>query len=162
MKLHTLILFISLWLVCYGCDSRTLETMTPEQINEILSHINEDDPAFVQKEVVFDSIVTSAGTRNINDRTERVKSRLYYFGDRTRGYFNLADRDEKNLQVFGKKINNRWVIKCVTKLNMEEVGCYMIMNPNGQGIWSNGHINFKTEQISLKKQNIDYDDLKTW
>ncbi len=162
MKLHVLILFISLWLVCYGCDSRTLENMTPEQINQILSHINEDDPAFVQKDIVFDSIVTSAGTRHINGKTERVKTRLYYFGDRTRGYFNLADRDEKNLQVFGQKIDNNWVIKCVTKLNMEEVGGYIIIEPGGQGIWSNGHINFKTEPISLSKQNIDYDDLKTW
>lgn len=162
MKLHTLIFLISLWLVCYGCDDRTLESMTAEEINQILSHVNEEDPAFVAKDIAFDSVVTSAGSRTINGKVERVKSRLYFYGDLTRGYFNLADRDEKNLQVFGKKVEGNWVIKCVTKLNMEEVGGYMILSPDGNGIWSNGHISFKTETITLNKKNTDYDALKTW
>lgn len=162
MKLRPLLLFMGLWLICYGCDNRSLEKLKPEEINSILANVSEDDPAFVQKGISFDSIVTLAGTRTIGNKTERIKFRLYHFQHLTRGYFNLTDRDDKNLQVFGKLIDGNWVIKCVTKLNMEEVGGYIILQPDRNGIWSNGHINFKTETIALKKQTTDYDDLTSW
>jgi len=162
VKLQTLITLASLWLICLGCVDRSTEALTTDQINEILAEVNEDDLAFVEKGVTFDSVVTTAGFRELNGDQERVKMRLYYFGDLTRGYFNLADRDEKNLQVFGRKVNDRWALKCVTKLNMEEVGGYIILSPESQDIWANGHYNFKMEKFNLLKQNIDYDDLKTW
>lgn len=162
MKLQTLMFLTSLWLICYGCDNSTLESLSVHEINNILSYVNENDPEFVKKDVPFDSIVTSAGIRSIDGISENIKARLYYYGDRTRGYYNLSDRDEKNLQVFGRKVGDRWAIKCVTKLNMEEVGGYIIVGPDNRGIWSNGHYNFKMGTISLKKQNIDYDDLESW
>lgn len=162
MKLQMLVVLIGLWLICCGCDNRSLESLSVDEINSILSNVNEDDPGFVQKNVSFDSIITSAGTRTVEGKNERMKMRLYFYQDRTRGYFNLADRDDKNLQVFGKKVDGNWAIKCVTKLNMEEVGGYIILGPDNNGIWSNGHYNFKKEYLTLKKQNTDYDDLKSW
>jgi len=162
MKLQTLIFFAGLWLICYGCDNRSIEGLSVDKINEILSNVNEEDPEFVIKDVVFDSVATLAGTRTLNGQSERIKARLYYYGDRTRGYFNLADRDDKNLQVFGRKVEDQWAIKCVTKLNMEEVGGYIILGSTGRGIWANGHYNFQKEEVTLTKQKIDYDALKSW
>ena len=118
MKLHVLVILIGLWLICCGCDNRSLESLSVDEINVILSNVNEDDPGFVQKNVSFDSITTTAGTRSLEGKNERIKMRLYFYQDRTRGYYNLADRDDKNLQVFGRKVDDNWAIKCVTKLNM--------------------------------------------
>lgn len=162
MKLQWQILFMLLWLSCYGCDNSTLESLTGEEINAILAHVNENDPEFVKKEVPFDSIITSAGYRSLNSNSERIKAKLYYYGDRTRGYYNLSDRDDKNLQVFGRKVGDYWALKCVTKLNMEEAGGFIILRHDGSGIWSNGHYNFKTGTISTKKQYRDYDELESW
>ena len=162
MKLQTVGLIASLWLSCIGCEQRELSQLDNNKVNAILANVNEDDPQFVQKDVSFDSIVTTAGYRDINGESERIKMRLYYYGALTRGYFNLADRDDKNLQVFGKNVDGIWAIKCVTKLNMEEVGGYMLWKSYGDGIWANGHHNFKKQALSLKKQELDYDVLKTW
>lgn len=162
MKLQTSILVISLWLCSLGCEDSSIHSLNNDQINKILSEVNEDDPKFVEKGVSFDSILTLAGHRSLNEKSEKVKARFYFFGERTRGYYNLPERDDKNLQVFGKKVGDKWAIKCVTKLNMEEAGGYIILNDNNKGIWSNGHYNFEKGLVSLKKQDKDYDDLKTW
>ena len=162
MKLQWQISLMLLWLFCYGCDNSSLESLDKVEINKILANVDENDPEFVKKEVPFDSIITSAGSRSLNANSERIKAKLYYYGDRTRGYYNLSDRDEKNLQVFGRKVGDLWALKCVTKLNMEEVGGYIIINPDGSGIWSNGHYNFETGTISLNKQNRDYTELESW
>ena len=162
MKLQVLYIIGVLWLCCSGCGTSDLTSMTPEEINNLLSQVDEDSPRFVEKGNSFDSIVTAAGIRTNADTNERVKMKIFYFGDLLRGYFNLTDKDDKNLQVFGKKTGDMWVIKCVTKLNMEEVGGYMILQDNRKGIWSNGNISFRSERINLTKQNIDYDVLQTW
>ena len=88
--------------------------------------------------------------------------KLFYFGPLARGYYNLADQDDKNLQVFGRQIDDHWAFKCVTKINMEEAGGYMILDQDHNGIWSSGHINFDTEKISLEKKDTDYQDLSQW
>lgn len=162
MKLQYVVFISMVLLLCFGCENTSLEKMDATQINEILSNVNENDPAFVQKGVSFDSVVTMAGTRTLDNLNERVKLRLYYFGDLVRGYYMLADRDDKNLQVYGKKVNGLWVIKCVTKLNMEEAGGYIMIRQDKTGIWSTGHYSFKTGTLAYAKQNIDYDELESW
>lgn len=162
MKLQTSFALISLWLVCFGCENRKTSSLNDQQVNEILSSVDENDPGFVQKGISFDSILTLAGTRSLGDFNEPVKAKLYFYGDLTRGYYNLKDRDEKNLQVFGKKVGDYWAIKCVTKLNMEEAGGYIILKSWNNGFWSNGHYNFDQGTITMIKQNIDYNDLQSW
>jgi len=162
MKLQVLMCTVGLWLCCSGCGDSNLTSITPEEINGILSHVDEESPRFVEKSIKFDSILTLAGVRQSNDTSERVKIKLFYYNDLVRGYYNLIDKDDKNLQVFGKKVKNRWVLKCVTKLNMTEVGGYMILESGGASIWSNGDLNFKPQEITLLKADRDYDVLKTW
>ena len=162
MKIQALIYLTSLTLLTAGCGSKSLKNLSNKEINKILSFVNENDPAFVEKGISFDSVATYAGIRTLNNNSERIKARLYFFGNLTRGYFNLADFDEKNLQVFGKKVNNTWALKCVTKLNMEEAGGYIILDHLNDGIWSNGHHSFKMGTLSWSKQNIDYDILQSW
>ena len=162
MKLQWQYLILLLWLSCSGCANDKLESLSAVEINKILANVDENDPEFVNKNVPFDSIITSAGMRTLGSLNEKIKARLYYYGDRTRGYYNLSDRDEKNLQVFGKKVGEYWALKCVTKLNMEEAGGYLIIRPDGSGIWSNGHYNFLTGTVFMQNQNIDYDDLASW
>lgn len=146
----------------FSCQEGALGDMSPTEINELLSQLNENDPIFTQKEVKFDSIVTLAGIRGFSNVKQKVKLKLFYFGDHARGYFNVSDVDDSNLQIFGKKINNNWAFKCVTKINMEEVGGYIILKKDNSGIWSNGHINFTVEDIKLTKQPQDYNSLETW
>ncbi len=162
MKLQMPVMVMALWLLCPGCEDRDLLNLSDTEVNEILVRVDENDAEFVRKGVVFDSVLTVAGSRTLEEKSERVKARLYFFGDRVRGYYNLADSDQKNLQVFGKKVGNEWAIKCVTKLNMEEAGGYILWSNDGTGIWATGHNNFKKGLITLQKQNIDYDDLVSW
>ena len=162
MKLQTSVMLISLWLICFGCESRKMNSLNDQKVNEILSSVDENDPGFVAKGISFDSILTLAGTRSLNDFSEPVKAKLYFYGDLVRGYYNLSNRDERNLQVFGKKVDEYWAIKCVTKLNMEEAGGYIILKSWRNGFWSNGHYNFEQGKISMSKQKIDYNDLQSW
>ena len=162
MKLHTLICLVSLWLGFSGCGESNLTSITPDKINSLLSQVNEDDPRFVEKGISFDSIITKAGNREISTSSERVKIKLFYYDDKVRGYFNLTDRDDKNLQFFGQRIEDLWVLKCVTKLNMQEVGGYIFLDEDGSGVWSNGDLNFKPQVITLLKSNKDYDVLTSW
>ena len=162
MKLQTQVFAMGLFLLIAGCGNSELKDLSNAEINEIMVHVNEDDPSFVEKGIAFDSIITLAGFRELDDKKERIKAKLYFFGERTRGYFNLADLDNKNLQVFGKKVEGDWAIKCVTKLNMEEVGGYILWSPGEDAIWSNGHYNFQKGNLSWTKQNTDYDVLETW
>ncbi len=161
MKLQILMLSVVVWLCCSGCGDSDLTSITPEEINALLVQVDEDSPQFVEKNITFDSIITKAGTRQIGSGSERVKIKLFYYGSLVRGYFNLIEKDDKNLQFFGQKIGDRWVMECVTKLNMEEVGGYMILEKSS-GIWSKGDINFQPESITLRHSNIDYDVLKSW
>lgn len=161
MYLLRLFCFIIFSLMLHSCGDKSTSSFSNEDINSILAQVDEDDLSFTQKEVQFDSIVTLAGTRTINGSPQKIKIKLFYFGEFARGYFNVKEIDDKNLQMFGKSIDNLWAFKCVTKLNMEEAGGYIIID-NNQGIWSNGHINFKKEQISLEKQDIDYTNLINW
>jgi len=147
MKLQILMLSVVLWLCSSGCGESSMTSITPEEINGLLSQVNEDDPEFVAKGIQFDSIVTKAGIRSIAETNERVKIKFFYFEDRVRGYFNLADSDDKNLQFFGRKVDDLWVLKCVTKINMEEVGGYLIFKKDGSGIWSKGDLNFKPHMV---------------
>jgi len=151
-----------MWL-CYGCDSeKGLEEWGKVEINTLLSKVDVSDPVFVEKDIKFDSIVTIAGTRKLGTTSERIKCKLFFFGQNMRGYFNLADQDDKNLQVFGKRIDQHIALKSATKINMEESDGYLILDDNYNGIWSNGNINFQTGSISMKKQNTDYTSLDTW
>ncbi len=145
-----------------ACGEPSISSLDNYDINDLLVQVNEEDEIFVQKNVVFDSILTLAGRRTLEGKTELVKIKLFYYGDRVRGYFNLSDKDDKNLQVFGKRIGTYWVFKCVTKINMEEAGGYLIMENNRRGIWSNGHVNFKIGDIALTKQITDYSSLTNW
>ncbi len=161
MELRILMWSVVLWLCCSGCGDSNLTSITPEEINALLAQVDEESPLFVEKNITFDSIVTRAGVRQIGSGSERVKIKMFYYGNLVRGYFNLIDKDDKNLQFFGQKIGDRWVAECVTKLNMEEVGGYIILNGTA-GIWSKGDINFQPESITLRKSEIDYDVLKSW
>ncbi len=145
-----------------ACNEASIRSFDNKEINALLVQVDENDERFIQKNVVFDSIVTRAGQRSLDNKTDRFKIKLFYFGDYARGYFNLALQDEKNLQVFGKRIGEYWVFKCVTKINMEEAGGYLILESDGSGIWSNGHVNFKKGVIDLKKQITDYSSLENW
>ncbi len=145
-----------------SCGGDTLSSLSKDDINNILAKVNEEDLAFKEGDVKFDSILTYAGTRTYLGEEQRIKMKLFYFGSLTRGYYNLADQDDKNLQVFGRRIDDNWAFKCVTKINMEEAGGYMILDDDLNGIWSSGHINFDTEKISLEKKDTDYQDLSQW
>jgi len=157
--------FFSLIIVGCGESARQNEKLNTSQINSILGHIQENDPAFTEKGITFDSITTLAGIRSLEEKQERIKMKIFYFGENCRGYFNLPNQDAKNLQFFGKKVDNRWALKCVTKLNMEEVGGYIIFNRglnSYDGIWSNGDVNFNKGKIILSKQELDYNTLTVW
>ncbi len=156
------LLFSLLLITCFSCQRSELTNLSPEGINNILAQFNENDAVFTQKDVEFDSINTLAGIRDYSNVQQRVKVKLFYFGDYARGYFNVSDIDDSNLQIFGKKIQDYWAFKCVTKINMEEVGGYIILKKNNSGIWSNGHINFNIEKINLTKQMVDYNNLTNW
>lgn len=158
VRLAVVLLLIS---SCKG-ESNEPREYDVTRINNVLSYVVEDDPKFVEKGISFDSTVTMAGTRQYRNKTQRVKMKLFYFGDYTRGYYNLADQDNSNLQVFGRKVGDQWALKCVTKINMEEAGGYLILPPGGEGIWSSGHLNFEKQDISLTKQNVDYTVLDKW
>jgi len=160
-----LVLFF--FLIVLGCteSKKPSEKISPEEINSILGQFQESDAIFTEKGVAFDSILTLAGTRLRDGIDERIKMKLFFYGPHCRGYFNLPLTDDKNLQVFGKNIDNQWILKCVTKLNMEEVGGYMLIEQKKsiyQGIWSNGHVNFKNEKIRLVKNSTDYNILTDW
>ncbi len=154
-------------LIVFSCSESKLgqRELSTDDINSILGQVQENDTAFTEKGIAFDSIVTLAGLRNLDESDARMKMKLFFFGDYCRGYFNLSDLDIKNLQFFGKKIDNMWALKCVTKLNMEEAGGYILFWPDGtdySGIWSNGDVNFKQGKIRLAKQEIDYNTLTVW
>ena len=162
MRLLDLLALITVSIILLAaCSPHTVDTYTTEEINEIMSHVNGDDPAFTVKDIKFDSVITLAGNRVYKVDNQRVKAKIFYYGDLARGYFNLTDRDSKNLQIFGRKVDDLWAFTCVTKVNMEEVGGYMILDRR-QGIWSSGHINFEKQNISFKKLNQDYDTLQEW
>ena len=161
MELRILMWSVVLWLCCSGCGDSDLTSITPEEINALLAQVDENSPQFVEKNITFDSIVTRAGTRLNGAASERVKIKMFYYNDLVRGYFNLIDKDDKNLQFFGQLIGDQWVVKCVTKLNMEEVGGYIILEGT-EGVWSKGDINFQPELMTLLKKEIDYDVLKSW
>ena len=164
MKLTLLICLICL--TSCSLDKGGLESLNNDEINQILSHLDESDILFTSKDVTFDSIATYAGTRELDGSVEKIKVKLFFYDGLSRGYFNLPAKDIKNLQVFGKLVEDKWIFKCVTKLNMEEVGGYIIVDgkANGQwtGIWSNGHVNFKKGKVSLIKQERDYNILTDW
>lgn len=154
-------------LVALSCTEvrKGLGAHSNEEINAILSQLNEADPLFTAKDITFDSIATYAGTRQLDDHLEKFKLKLFFYNGVCRGYFNLPSEDTKNLQVFGSKVDGKWIMKCVTKLNMEEAGGYMILEEKPgmlSGIWSNGHINFEKGTISMQKQDIDYNILAEW
>ena len=162
MKLQTLVLLACLWLFCFGCANRSSNSLKDLDVNIVLSSVDEEDPRFVEKGIAFDSIITVAGWRSLESLKEPVKAKFYFYGDYVRGYYNLSNRDEKNLQVFGNKVDQYWAIKCVTKLNMEEAGGFLIFSDWKNGIWSNGHYNFEIGDISMVKKDIDYQDIVSW
>lgn len=159
LRLSLLLILLTLM----SCENNSsLVDMDTAQINKILSTVNETAETYTQKDVKFDSIVTYAGTRSYERQDQKVKMKLFYFGEFARGYFNIKDLDDKNLQVFGRKVDNYWALKCVTKINMEEAGGYIVLDNNKEGIWSSGHINFSKEQIQFKQQDTDYNNLLDW
>ncbi|MEL6123139.1 MAG: hypothetical protein AAFQ02_00395 [Bacteroidota bacterium] len=162
MKKHITCILMCI-LICLGCETKEkLKDWTPEQLNLVLSQVDTADPSFTQKEVAFDSIITLAGVRILGQEQERIKFKLFHFGPYVRGYYNLADRDDKNLQVFGKRIDSQWVMKCVTKLSMTEADGYLLLLPSGKSIWSNGSVGFEQGYLQLQKQATDYNDLVSW
>ncbi len=153
--------------VILGCaeSESKYERISAHEINAILGEFGDTDAVFTSKGVSFDSIVTYAGKRMLNGTIEKTKLKLFFYGEYCRGYFNLPEKDTKNLQVFGKKISGDWILKCVTKLNMEEAGGYifLVKEENAyNGIWSNGHVNFKKGNLRLQKQKLDYNILTDW
>jgi len=139
--------------------------MGPEQINSILRNFSETDEIFISDNISFDSIVTYAGLRILEDKNEKIKLKLFFYGEYCRGYYNLPEKDIKNLQVFGMNINNDWILKCVTKLNMEEAGGYLFFSMKDneyEGIWSNGGVNFKKGFLHLFRQDKDYNIIADW
>ncbi|MFT4566499.1 MAG: hypothetical protein ACI9FN_001460 [Saprospiraceae bacterium] len=162
MKLFAFVLLLTMWFSC-GCESeKRIEDWSKEEINALLSNFDVADPAFVEKDIQFDSILTIAGIRKIGTESQRIKCKLFFFGTHMRGYFNLADQDDKNLQVFGKRIDKYIAFKSATKINMEESDGFLILDENYKGIWSNGNINFKNGTISMTKQKTDYTSLESW
>lgn len=145
-----------------GCGDQPISSFDNHRINDLMVQVDENDPAFVAKGIEFDEVVTWAGHRTLDGQEERYKMKLFYYGDRVRGYYNLSDRDDKNLQVFGRYINDMWVLKSVTKINTEEADGYIILSDSGEGIWSNGKVNFKKGTIALTKMNRDYNTLNEW
>jgi hypothetical protein len=150
---------VCVWLISVACDNESLSSFDNNDINSILSQVNENDESFKVKDVQFDSIVSYEGIRTYRGADQRIKLKLFYFGDLMRGYFNIRDLDDKNLQVFGRNLGQYRAMKCMTTVNMEEAGGYIILEGNNQGIWSTGHINFEKETITLKKTVSDYNDL---
>ena len=155
-------IIVGLILLLSACQNESVQTLNTDQINQLMTQVDANNPAFTQKNVKFDSIVTLAGTRQYRQESQKIKAKIFYFGDLARGYYNLADRDDKNLQIFGKKVDGLWIHTCVTKINMEEVGGYLILDQNRSGIWSSGHINFEKQEISFKKFSQDYTELTSW
>lgn len=158
---------ILLSLIVLGCSDTKQQqrNLNAEKVNSILGQIQENDPVYTEKGIDFDSIVTLAGSRVLDGALEKVKVKMFFFGEHCRGYYNLSEKDNKNLQFFGKRNADMWSLKCVTKLNMEEVGGYIMFWPEGEnleGVWSTGHVNFKQGKISLKKQDLDYNILTSW
>ncbi len=161
-KLCIGLIIVGLILLLSACQNESVQTLNTDQINQFMTQVHANDPAFTHKNVKFDSIVTLAGTRQYRQKSQKIKAKIFYFGDLARGYYNLADRDDKNLQIFGKKVDGLWIHTCVTKINMEEVGGYLILDQNRSGIWSSEHINFEKQEISLKKFGQDYTELTSW
>lgn len=163
MRLTLIVLVVIV--ACTQSQKKGLESMSTEEINKILGSFSENEAIFTEKDISFDSIVTYAGRRSQGDKSVRIKLKMFFFGDKCRGYYNLADTDNKNLQIFGKNVGGNWALKSVTKLNMEEVGGYMLMIIKDnvcEGIWSNGEVNFKKGSMHLVKQNTDYNLITDW
>ena len=149
--------------LCLGCEgNQQLAQLNDNAINEILAHVDTEDPEFVKKGVTFDSIITIAGHRLLDGDREKVKCKLFYYGDYVRGYYNLSELDDKNLQIFGKQIPGYLIFKAATKINMKEADGYIIFDKGYNGVWSNGNVNFKKGSIELVKNNTDYNSLKEW
>jgi len=81
MKIH--MLYIALCVVtCFGCDSNTkLKSLNNDQVNARLAQIDENSEVFIQKDISFDSIVTTAGLRVVSDTSEKIKMKLFFFGE---------------------------------------------------------------------------------
>ena len=134
MRLSNIAALIIGSVIIFGsCAPNSVETYSTEQINEIMGHVDGDDPAFTVKDIQFDSVITLAGTRGYRDDNQRVKAKFFYYGELARGYYNLTDRDSKNLQVFGKKVDDLWAFTCVTKVNMEDCLLYTSPSPRDRG-----------------------------
>ena len=159
MKLRRVVVITMVTFFFLSCRDSSLQSFDSTKINALLSHLDEENPVFVSKDVVFDSIITVVGQRQIKGSVDKLKAKLFFYDSFCRGYFNLIDNDDKNLQVFGQKIDSYWAFKCVTKLNMEEVGGYMIIDKELGGIWSNGHHNFDKGELALKISNKDYSQI---
>lgn len=162
MKCRILFFFLVLWLL-YSCQvSKTLDQWDSSEINLLMANINIEEPIFTQKDIHFDSIVTLAGTRIVGKKLESIKLKLFYFGGYIRGYYNLSDQDNKNLQIFGKKLGPHLAFKVATKINMKESDGYIVLNNSHMGIWSNGSVNFAKGTIALTKNNKEYTLLDRW
>ena len=159
MKLRRVVVITMVTFFFLSCRDSSLINFDSTKINALLSQLDEENPVFVRKDVAFDSIITVIGTRKIDGSVDKIKAKLFYYDSFCRGYFNLMELDDKNLQVFGQKVEDYWAFKCVTKLNMEEAGGYIVMNEDRKGIWSNGHQNFQKGQISWHKSAKDYSQI---
>lgn len=162
MWLRGLCAVVVTWL-CLGCEGNVqLTTMSDSAINQILAQVDTEDPEFVQKGVSFDSIITIAGHRYLKGKKARVKCKLFFYRDYVRGYYNLTEQDDKNLQIFGKKTEDYLIFRSATKINMEEADGYIIFDKGYNGIWSNGNVNFEKGTIELVKNDTDYNTLQQW
>jgi hypothetical protein len=145
-----------------SCQHRSLSSLSNDEINALLAQVDENDAVFIEKGVTFDSVVTYVGTRELESTKERMKMKLFYFNGVMRGYYNLPDTDQKNLQIFGKEIEGNQVLKCVSNLISDEQGSYLIVDKNKAGIWASPHQNYKLGTFQLRKSAIDYATVREW
>lgn len=154
---------ISVILGLISCQAKgPLEEMGTNRINELLNYVKESDSVYKDKEISFDSVLTYVGRRTFEGAQQNIKLKLFYYGNHARGYYNIPEVDQKNLQVFGISQDGYWIFKCVSQLDSEEIGSYLILNHSLEGIWSGGHINYVKETIKLNKTVGDYHELQQW
>ncbi len=158
-----LLLYLILTWIIAGCAQESTDIEDVKLINRTLAKINVSDPQYFDKGMGFDSVVVYAGERVVNGMEEKFKMQLFYFyGDYVRGYIKVPSRDNYNFQLFGRLSNGQLILKCVSTVQSDEQGSFMIIDDNKTGIWSSSHINFVIGTLTANKYNTDYESFKHW
>lgn len=142
---------------------------TYEQALAAYKTINVSNTIYRQKGIQFDSIVTYAGTRTFSgtkgydNRTDKIKIKLFYKNDWFRGYYNMH-YNSTNLQIIGRIKNGQAIIRSITQLDPVESSSYFIANFDNKAMTGLAQtLEFKEKgTFNFSKQNIDYNELKDW